>query len=273
MIITTIVNKDYQRFVPWFVLFITKSYPDYKVKIYLTEEIIHGEAFEFVKTENVTYVENSFPEYPKSNQELKTLLFLTKGEANENVYMAGDVDVLICRERPTLENFHLKLCKLTGMIYNSYARFGTERIKSCAHFVTPEYWKVMDEIIDKYRELHKKQELNFGDYDKGMIGNEHVLYKMLREAGQEIISIPEALSSNVIHGFHLGVWRMEKYALPRFIGIQPLYYLEWYKFFLEVAGSFEFKKLAELLPLYEINRLRANMDNYIEKRNAKTKTI
>lgn len=270
MLITTIANEDYQKYVPWFVLFITKSYPDYRIKIYLTEEIIHKEAFEFVKTEQVEYIENSFQEYPKSDQELKTLLFLTKEQTDDNVYMAGDVDVLICRERPSIDAYHSKLCELSGMIYNSYARYGTKRIKTCSHFVMPEYWDIMDAVIDEYRKLHLKQKLCLGDYNKGMIGNEHILYQMLKEAELSIISIPEYLSSNIIHGFHLGVWRMEKYALPKWFGIQRPYYIEWYNFFLEVEQSPEYEYLTEILPLYEIRRLKMNMEKYI---NAQTKTI
>ena len=270
MIITTIVNEDYQRFVPWFVLFATKLYPEYKIKVYLTEEIIHDEAFEFVKTENVTYLENSFPEYPKSNQELKTLLFLTKEETEENVYMAGDVDVLICKESMSIEEHHLSVCELTEMVYNSFARFGTERIKTCTHFVTPEYWEIMNPVIDKYRELHLRQELNLGDYDKGMIGNEHILYKMLKEAGLEIISIPESLCAYVIHGIHLGGWRDKKRFLPPPINLQSLYYLDWFDYFLEMEQTPEYQYLKEILPLDEISRMKYNMQIY---KDAQTKAI
>lgn len=264
MIITAISDKNYQRFVPWFVLFATKSYPEYKIKIYLTDYIVHEEAFEFVKTDNIEYIENSFPEYPKSNQELKTLLFLAKEETDENVYMAGDVDVLICREKLSIEDYNLSVCELTGMIYNSYARFGAKRIKTCSHFVTPEYWEVMNPIIDKYRELHINQELNLGDYDKGMIGNEHILYNMLTEAGLEIISIPEYLCAYAIHGIHLGIWRSKKYVLPPPINLQSLYYVEWFNYFLKIEQTPEYKQLKAILPLYEIERMKYNMWKYIK---------
>ena len=264
MIITTISDKNYQRYVHWFVFFITKSYPEYNVKTYLTDEIVLKEAFEFVKTDNVVYVENSFPEYSKSNQELKTLLFLAKEDTTENVYIAGDVDVLICNESPSLEKYHLNLCSESNMIYNSCCRFRHKRIITGSHFVTPEYWEVMNPIIDKYRELHLQKRLNLGEYHLGKIGNEHVLYNMLSEAGLEIISIPESLSSNVLHGFHLGVWRSKKIAESRLIHSHPLYHMEWFRFFIEVEKTDEYKYLENLLPLYEISRMKYNMEKYIK---------
>lgn len=269
MLITTITDTNYQKYAPWFVFFITKSYPEYKVKIYLTEEIAFKEAFEFVRTDNVEYIENVFPSFSKTDQELKTLLFLVKEKTKENVYIAGDIDVLTCRETPTIEDYHLKICELTGMIYNSYARFGHKRMKTCSHFVTPEYWQLMDSIIYKYRILHLYKLLNLGDYDKGFIGNEHILYKMLEEAELPIISIPESICINIIHGLHLGIWR-NKYALPKFIDLQPFYYLRWFEYFLEIEQMEEYQYLYKLLPLKEIERMKSNLSKYF-KENAKIK--
>ena len=271
MLITAITDRNYQHYAPWFVFFLTKSYPEYKVKIYLTDEIVNKQAFELVKTDNVEYVENAFPEYPKSNQEIKTLLFLTKEEPEENVYMAGDIDVLICRENPTIENYHLKLCQLHYMVYNSFARYGSERIKTCSHFITPAYWMVMDKIIDRYRELHIGKQLNLGEYETGHVGNEHILYRMLEEAGMPIIPVPEEISVNIIHGLHLGVWRSENRLLPKYISLYPLYYTYWYQYFRIIAETEEYKRLYELLPLVEIKRMRENMDKYLS--NATNKGV
>ena len=174
------------------------------------------------------------------------------------------MDVLICKEAPALEKYHLNLCSESNMIYNSCCRLGHKRIITGSHFVTPEYWNVMNPIIDKYRELHLQKKLNLGEYHLGKIGNEHILYNMLTDAGLEIISIPESLSSNVLHGFHLGVWRSKKIAESRLIHSHPLYHLNWYKFFLEIEQTSEYKELTEILPLFEIARMKYNMEQYIK---------
>jgi len=253
MIISTITNKNYQRYVPWFVFFITKSYPDYKVKIYLTENIIHKKAFEFVKTDNVQYIENSFKKYSKNNQELKTLLFFTR--EYENTYQAGDIDVLICREKPSLEQYYLNLCKENKMIYHSYCRQNTKRMITGSHFVTLEYFRIMKPIILKYQKLHLQKKLNLE-----IARNEHILYNMLTEAKLKIL--PQQFST--LHGFHLGIWRNQKNASPRLINLTPLYHLSWYDFFLKIEKTPEYKKLTELLPLYEIPRMKNNMEDYIK---------
>lgn len=255
MIISTIANKKYQRYVPWFVFFATKSYPEYKVKIYLTETIdsIYKKAFEFVKTDKVQYIKNAFKGYPKSNQELKTLLFFTR--ENENNYMAGDVDVLICRERPSLEQYHVNICKETNMVYNCYFRFGTKKMITGAHFTTPEYSKIIKPVIQKYQKLHLQEKLGL----KSGMRNEHILHNMLIEAGFE--TLPMQLS--ILHGFHLGIWRGRKIASPRYIHISPLYHLYWYDFFLFQEKSFEYQRLYKMLPLYEISRMKINMEKYL----------
>ncbi len=258
MLISTIVNKDYQRYVPWFVLFATESYPEYGVKIYLTEKIDHIEAFKLVETPNVVYMENSFKQYPKSNQELKTLLFLSA--ENENTYQAGDVDVLICRERPTLEQYHLDLCRVNKLPYNSYYRLGTKRMITGAHFVTTEYFDIMKPVIMRYRKLHKSRNLNLGKRRDGRLGNEDILYKMLREAGLEVL--PQTFST--LHGFHLGIWRNQGVAYPRFIHTAPLYHLHWYEFFLKIEQTEKYQMLKKILPLHEIERMKANMEDYIK---------
>ena len=253
MIISTITNKSYQRYVPWFVFFITKSYPDYKVKIYLTENIIHKKAFEFVRTDNVQYIENSFRKYPKNNQELKTLLFFTR--EYENTYQAGDVDVLICREKPSLEKYYLNLCQERKLIYHSYYRPGTKRIITGSHFVTPEYFKIMKPVILKYQRLHLQRKLNLK-----VARNEHIVYNMLAEAGLKLL--PQEFST--LHGFHLGIWKGRKIPPPRLIHLAPLYHLSWYDYFLEIEKTPEYKKLTELLPLHEIPRMKKSMENYIK---------
>jgi len=121
-------------------------------------------------------------------------------ESYENVFIT-DIDILVCRERPSLEKRNLECCQRTGLPYNNVVRpTDKRRLVGNMHFIrTKEYYKAMAGVVDKYRKLLKKGKL-------GIYNDEELLYKMVEESGMGLSTEPFLVHHS---GIHLGIWKGE----------------------------------------------------------------
>ena len=249
-------GSSYQRYIPMFIYFCLKSYPDIGIKLFLLGDI-NPKFADIISTVinmgDVTIKENCFYNYPKSNQELKTLRWiLDKDEfdAYNNIYV-GDVDILICRENPTLEEGHLDHCENNGLPYSNMVRTNSKHRLSGLHFMKKaEYYRVMSNIIDKYDGLLLKGKL---------IGqkNETVLYNMVKDSE---LSFP----SNVYwvhHGLHLGLWRKGKREFVPWYVIGKESYRGYFRFFNELMNDSMYKEIYKITPLKEIKYMYDCLSN------------
>lgn len=236
--VTTIVNRRYQKYIPMFLYFCLKSYPEYEIKLFLTEELkpAYRDIVNKLRTlGKIEIVEKCYRGYPRRPQEFKALRWVAVSEDFEgyDYIYTGDIDILICREEPSLLDQHLEHCDKYNIPYSNSVRPNSNRL-SGLHFVKKnEYYGKMDHLIkNKYRKLLKRGAL-CGQK------NEEILYNMVRKAG---FSFPSGWF-RPHHGPHLGVWRN---------GDRKIDDAFW-----DVAGRDNYKKYFEFFksvkkdPLYE----------------------
>lgn len=258
--VAVVANRKYQKYMPIFAYFCLVSYPDYGVKIFLTEELLpkYKEIASTLKSlGDLVIVENAFANFPKTNQELKTLRWIITPEmfdGYDNVYM-GDVDLLICREADSLEKQHLEHCERNGLPYSNSVRPSSKRL-SGLHFVKKiEYYEKMSPVIQEYKLLLKDGKLK-------NTKNEEILYRMIKKAG---FSLPKGWF-RPHHGLHLGLWRKG----PRKIISNEFWnlasrdkYAGYYKFFKEVEKKDLYKEIYNVQPLSEIKYMKRSLNKEI----------
>ena len=244
MCVAAVVNKPYQRYLPAFVYFCVKSYPEYGVKIFLTEELLpkYKPMLSILKSlGDLDIVENMFAGFPKTNQELKTLRWIIKPEmfdGYDNIYM-GDIDILMCKEPQALESQHIKHCEDTGLAYSNSVRPGSNRL-SGLHFIRKDaYYAKMSLITKKYT----KKLIEGGLRN---IKNEVTLYNMVKASG---LGFPKVWF-RPHHGLHLGLWRKgpRKIEQRYWDSIDRAAYKGYYEYYLKLknAGDPLFKEATNL---------------------------
>lgn len=199
--ITTVVNEKYQRYLPVFIYFCMESYPDCGIKIFLTENLLpkYKEHIKLlINRGNLVIIEKAFTNFPKSNQELKTLRWIMVPEmfdGYDNIYV-GDIDLLICRELRSLEEQHIVHCENINLPYSNSVRKGSTRL-SGLHFIKKEdYYSKVLLSINKYTKKLKEGKL-FN------VKNEVTLYNIIKDSGL-------GFSNGWFrphHGLHIGLWR------------------------------------------------------------------
>jgi hypothetical protein len=205
---STIVDRVYQKYIPMFLYFCLKSYPMYGIKLFLTEKLdekYKGVVNRLGELGTVELVENYGKEFPKSvHHELKTIRWLFES-SDFNGYdytYVGDIDIIICREKESLLDQHLKHCVDINLPYSNSVRPNSKRL-SGLHFVKKnEYYEKMNDVIQKYRLLLRNGRLRAAK-------NEETLYKMVAESG---FLLPKGWF-RPHHGLHLHLWRGKKNPL------------------------------------------------------------
>jgi hypothetical protein len=237
-----------------FIYFCIRSYKEYGVKIFLTDELNdrYKPIIQELKTiGDVVIQEKCFSAYPKSNQELKTLRWIvTQRNFTEydNIYI-GDVDILICKENPSLELQHINHCEEINLPYSNIVRPYSANRLSGLHFIKKEeYYKALSSIINKYSRLLKNNKLK-------NIKNEETLYNMIKESELDFPSKyfwPH-------HGIHLGWWRKGYRMVSKKrwhqIGLKNDY-KNYLKFFRKIEQENLYKKVYEVAPLEEIKFMK-----------------
>lgn len=224
--VTTTVNQDYQEFIPWFLLFLTDSYPCYAVRLFVAGECSDNvrRCIERIRLEHEAdfkVVENCFKGLPTDKFGIKALRWLNLSEEFDrfdHLYI-GDIDILICREEPDLLTQHLRHCELLGLPYSNVIRPGKEKL-SGLHFVLRAPWyDAMRPIRARYERRLREGSLSVDDFP---LGNEQLLYRMVAESGLGLPPTPEENPSpdyqfRPHHGFHLRIWHNRKRQDPEYL--------------------------------------------------------
>jgi hypothetical protein len=250
--ISVVVDHKYQKYVPFFVYFVQQSYPDYFIKIFLTEKINNKylKAFSLVKTDKIEYLENCFSGFPKAeHQQLKCLRWIIPESFFQDfdyVYM-GDVDMLICKESVSLVDQHINNMNLEKLPYSNIVRPNSERM-SGLHFMSNEYFKEIEESRNHFEKIIKS-----GKRYK----NENFLYKLIKHSG---LPFPSGLF-RPHHGIHLGLWRKGVKSLSADWYCPPMNpkkseHLSYYNFYLDQEKTKTFQDLSQMISLPELIEMK-----------------
>ncbi len=180
----TSVNSSYQKYIPWHIYFILKSYPEASVMIALSGTLNNRtqRAIDLLDG-NFTIIQKAFPEYECNNQDtIKCLRWLTLlPQFLEHEYMLiGDVDMAICRESPSLIEQHIRHCESLGLPYSNFIRPETPTRMSGVHFIkTGEWFDSTTEQRKKFLRLLRCGGIKFNN-PKGH--NEQLLYSIIKES-------------------------------------------------------------------------------------------
>lgn len=260
--ISTVVNKEYQKYIPIFIYFIYKSYPEYGIKIFLTDKLksCYIPIIERLKLLcNVEIKENIFNKrFLNSGQQLKTIRWLINDSFFndfDNVYI-GDIDLIICKESMSLEQFHLNHCILNNLFYSNCIRPNTKRMSGLHFIIKEKYFEKINPIIYKY----KNNILNGKIIFNRNIRNEHILYNMIEESG---IGFPknenrvDILGSGPHHGIHLGIWRSKHNLTDGVINhIMMDRYKNHYNYYLSLEKNDLYQEIIKLTKIQEITYMK-----------------
>ena len=255
--ISVVVNKNYEKYIPYFIYFITKSYPNYFIKVLFLGSLSEKtkELINVINNDLVSIEEKFFAGYPKDNQRLKSIRWVIPEDVFSDfdyVYI-GDVDILICKETPTLADTHMVHLKNNNLPYSNSIRPKQKRFTGLHFFKVKEYYEKMSNIIKQYSTKLKNRKLSLSQRYR----NEHLLYDIINKG---IGKLPQNKfridigGSGPHHGLHLGIWRGYKSNLPPAVKNQIVKdnYKNHYKFYCEVKNDNVFKKINTAYPLVEL---------------------
>ncbi len=269
--IAVVVNKGYEKYIPYFIFFILKSYPSYAVKIFFTDKLTPKTrlAIKRLRTMGeVEVVEGFFNDLPSSNQELKSFRWIIPQRYFSKYKYAyiGDVDMLICREDKPLREQHIDQMKRTGLPYSNCVRVKTKRLTGLHFLEVKPYYKGMNKTIRAYHRKLKAGKLRSS-------GNEGILYKMIEESGVGLP--PPGRCHRPHHGLHLGQWRgRANSARPRSrtrwgkTGKPSDKMLNYYRFFSEVCDDPIYLSIKRSIKCLEIDLMEEDFKKYIKSRKS-----
>lgn len=185
MCFMTVANRSYQKYVPWFLYFLNRAYPEAHKLILLDEAVIDNvRDMLSLLSGNFEVRENAFPEYDRTNAlTIKCLRWLTYEPAFDqyDCMSIGDVDMATYIETPSYMDQHLAHCRQLGIPYSNFIRppqAGPRRMGGI-HVIKPREWfAIIQPIISKYRPMLRAGTINLPEHGF----NEQLLLKMIIES-------------------------------------------------------------------------------------------
>lgn len=284
--ISTFVFGDYDRFIPYYIYSILKSYPDYFVKIFVLDRVSDkvNKCLELISSKispNFEIKENFLLHIPlqfkKNSQLLRTYRWLIPKEefrGFDYVYI-GDIDFLIVKEEPSLLDYHIKHCNIFHLPYSNVIRpkQKRKRLTGLHFFHIREYYEKMGDIINHYRinPYLIQTFLSQKENKMGRSGNEDFLYMIVEEAigFGNIKKYPYRPD----HGFHLGSLRDDK-LVPGYLEFAGYFqFIDLVPNIVSLRKSIGlyfsdhvFSEILRVLPLPEILYLQKNLEIIISQR-------
>ncbi len=209
MCFMTVANRAYQKYVPWFLYFLNRAYPEAH-KLVLLDEEIGGEIRPMLSllSGNFEIRERAFPEYTKTNANtIKCLRWLTYYPDFEqyDCMSIGDVDMAIYREFPSYADQHLAHCNQLGIPYSNFIRplqAGVLRMGGI-NVIKPKQWfQAINPMITKYRTMLKDGSIHLSPYGF----NEQLLLRMIIESDlrEPPLNLSETYWSSLVSSNHHG---------------------------------------------------------------------
>lgn len=268
------VNADYMPYVPWFIFFAGKAYPEYSVRIYSSSS-----SHECMNVLNVLnglsdWKINSsiLREYHLDKFKLKCirwLLYPDDVQGFENIYI-GDIDMAIFREFPSLLDFHLSRCRKINLPYSNRVRHGSgmqdsDRRLMGVHFARKEWFS----RTASSREIYISQ---FNDIRNKVktFSNEGLLFDLAKNnCGLPPI---DSTPKYDYHGIHLGMWRqpitpkqlLSKYKYSSQISRDQ--FLFFYDQYCKLKCTSEFRYIWKRTP--SLHRIFSDMEKFAVYLNA-----
>lgn len=259
--ISVVVDKNYEKYIPYFIYFITESYPNYYVKILFLDKLNKKtkDLITLIGSSLVSIEENFFKGFPNTNQELKSIRWLVPYEVFEEydyVYI-GDVDILICEEKINLLDTHISHMEKNNIPYSNAIRNKQKRFTGLHFFKVKEYYECMSKVIDKYSNKIKNKQLRLTQNYR----NEHLLYDMINEGVKKLPKDEHRIDidgSGPHHGLHLGIWRGYKDNIKKAVKEQIFKdrYQSHYEIFKKIENNDIYKNISEIYQLNEINYMK-----------------
>lgn len=185
MCFMTVVNRPYQKYVPWFLYFLNRAYPKAHKLILLDTELIDNiRKMLTLLSGNFEVREQAFPEYTRTDANtIKCLRWLIYEPAFEqyDCMSIGDVDMATYVEIPSYMDQHLAHCDQLGIPYSNFIRppqAGPRRMGGI-HVIKPREWfAAVRPMIDKYRPMLKSGTIHLPEHGF----NEQLLLRMIVES-------------------------------------------------------------------------------------------
>jgi hypothetical protein len=214
--ISVVLDSNYEKYILYFIYFIKKTHPKAYIKIFVIGEISDKIKYfinEIDTEKKCTLVENFFNDFPKGNQEIKSIRWIIpKKYFKEFDYVyIGDIDMLICKEDETILEQHKNHCILNNISYSNTIRGEQKRFTGLHFFNVDKYYNNIGKIIEKKYVDIKNGEIILSETYR----NEHLLYDIINESNigfpkkENEISVDDA---GPHHGLHLGLWRRWRYT-------------------------------------------------------------
>lgn len=264
MCFTTVANRPYQQYVPWFAYFIQRAYPD-AICIFLLDcelDLHIKKMMQELDEAKFTIKENAFHPHRYLDalpiKYLRWLIYLSEFEEFDCLYI-GDVDMAIFRENPSYAEQHLAHCEMIGLPYSNFVRPNNNKAVCGIHVVKPRGWfTTMMPIIEKYRIKFREGKIHY----KHPSQNEKMLYQMISESElgpppQDLLdTYHQCLVSSNHHGIHI-----RNAELNGFHGLQGARNHEIHKDEIIASTQTElFRKLKEMSP--DVGRMLLQVANW-----------
>ncbi len=241
--ISTTVDEKYQYYMPLFVLSLSRSYPEYDIKLF-THGKIKAEVKKALKIAggNCCVVSGVFSGWAKHKYSPISWRFLVPPkhyEGYDYVYVT-DIDMMITKEKVSLLKFHKMEMEKTGLCYSNSLRnakhWKGRQSLSGLHFFNRIWLKKTEKARKRYATLVKQgAKGRKREFDGAM------LYKMAKKSKVGISRKYSLVRRH--HGIHLGSSRLftSKYKIQRRIDRAKC------KRWLKLKTTDEYKRIYELI--------------------------
>ncbi len=205
------VDKKYHEYVPAFVYFLNKSYPD-AVPIIVSPDSLCEEYQQYIFSisPNTIVVRFNPIHSKKMNSDqikcLRWIIQIPELMCFDYIYI-GDADMAIMQENPSLMDQHIAHCNETGLPYSNFQRQAapTNRLSGVHIIKTKEWFKAISQILGQYRHRVFRE---FDTLDYSDIGfNEQLLYDLVCESKLGIPSsfLSHTYNRHIISSHHHGI--------------------------------------------------------------------
>ena len=190
--LTTVVDAQFQRYIPLYLFCLQHSYPEYEALVFLTGERtgrLDKGLRHLKRSSRWAIIEgefNGYPGIPCLPAYLRFLLFTEKRVRKyfseyEYVFIT-DADLFIVRQHPTLLQQHQRHMKKLGLPYSNLLRDRLPNRLTGLHFCTAGYIKQVAAATTK----HDRQFRESGGVIPGLTttgSDEQLLYRIVRDSG------------------------------------------------------------------------------------------
>ena len=194
--IAAIANEGYQEYVPLYLYFVLRAYPEYEVIVYFDgamrpEVAACIDSLHDLGRFRIEPIREAFDRSkPQVIKSLRWLLFDEEFYEYDNVYI-GDVDMFIVPEEIPLHEVHVRHSREIALPYSKRVRTGQRKLTGLHFMRTREYYDAVLPTMRKYRAAALSGALG--------IGNEELLYRMMEES----VGLPSKVGNFVsFHGIH-----------------------------------------------------------------------